>query len=60
MKLGKYEITSQLKFEPRDLWIGVYWNPVSNLVWRTLLIYICFLPTIVWKIRIAKRRSDAR
>ena len=38
--------TIKLKFEPRDLWIGIYWDfqkwarePQSDL-----RIYICFIP----------------
>lgn len=30
----------ELKFEPRDIWVGVYWT-VTN---RVLHIYICIVP----------------
>lgn len=30
----------QLKFEPRDIWIGVYWTITSNV----LNVYICIVP----------------
>ena len=37
---------SALVFEPRDLWIGVYWTREDE----KLLLYICLLPTLVWKV----------
>ena len=34
--------TISLRYEPRDLWIGVYWDrPIWGLV-----IYICILPML--------------
>lgn len=33
----------EIKFEPRDLWIGVYWNkPIET----QLNIYICIIPCV--------------
>lgn len=32
----------RVKFEPRDVWIGVYWNREPN----ALKFYICFLPLL--------------
>lgn len=37
---------SALVFEPRDLWVGVYWTCEDG----KLLLYICPLPTLVWKV----------
>jgi hypothetical protein len=37
---------SALVWEPRDLWVGVYWTREEG----KLLLYICFIPTVVWKI----------
>lgn len=38
----------QLKFEPRDLWIGAYWNLTKSIesLYRRLDIYICIVPTL--------------
>lgn len=36
-------IKAELKFEVRDLWVGVFWNIVVN---DQLKIYICPLPCI--------------
>lgn len=47
MKLRYFIPEIEIKFEPRDLWIGVYWNnkiSVENIC-RQLNIYICVLPT---------------
>lgn len=35
-----------VKFEPRDLWIGVYWN---KPIWG-LEIYICIIPCLPIKL----------
>jgi len=50
----------ELDFEPRDLWVGVFWDyrrvePESNVwdggPWRWRLhVYICPLPTIVLRL----------
>ena len=37
------------KFEPRDLWIGLYWN---NLDSNELNIYICVIPVFPIHVRI--------
>lgn len=36
----------ELKFEPRDLWIGVYWNRH----WYALEVYICIVPLLPLKV----------
>lgn len=38
----KFEI--ELKFEPRDFWIGVYWDWQAKE--RKFHIYICLLPLL--------------
>jgi hypothetical protein len=53
------------KFEPRDIWIGVYWTSERHLAngppdsiedqeitVKELTLYICPLPMILFKIRI--------
>lgn len=41
-------INARLLFEPRDLWIGVYWNKVSSIesAYRRLDLYVCILPML--------------
>jgi len=47
-----------IKFEPRDLWVGVYWDyyvhPKSAFTFEqlvTLDIYVCLLPMIPIRFR---------
>lgn len=39
-------------FEPRDLWIGVYWNreKPGGFVVDVLDIYVCIVPTLVLRL----------
>jgi len=34
----------KIKFEPRDLWVGVYWNKWECMAGKYIDIYICILP----------------
>ena len=46
-------ISAKIKFEPRDIWIGVYWNKVhtiAKIFWLDL--YICVIPLLPIKITI--------
>jgi hypothetical protein len=45
----------KLMFEPRDIWIGLFWDyqaECGQTVWcfRTLHLYICIVPCLVLKI----------
>ena len=44
MKLHYWE--SGLKFEPRDIWVGVYWKRYPC----ALELFICFLPMLPWRL----------
>jgi hypothetical protein len=35
-----------LLFEPRDIWVGVYWDIQKRGGWKELSIWICVLPTL--------------
>jgi hypothetical protein len=35
-----------LLFEPRDLWIGIYWRTGREGPRRTLTLYLCLLPCL--------------
>lgn len=43
--------TFQVLWEPRDLWVGVYWTTCSKIVGDTLDIYICLLPCLPIKLQ---------
>ena len=46
---------SALVFEPRDLWIGLYWTRDDE----QLVFYVCLLPTLVLKIVRAAGLSES-
>jgi len=38
---------AQFLFEPRDLWLGVYWKRWPKASWpKAIEFYICFLPCL--------------
>lgn len=45
-----------LKFEPRDLWVGIYWNYIYR--WSSaqdcLEIYVCVLPMLPIKVELRR------
>lgn len=46
--IQKHRFVLELIFEPRDLWLGVYWN-TSYWYWE---VYICIIPTLPIHIRL--------
>lgn len=48
---------AQIEFEPRDVWVGVYWDlERAAPAWSFLRLYICVIPMlplhicfIIWK-----------
>lgn len=49
-------ISISLLFEPRDLWVGVYWDKGVS----SLLVYICLVPVLPIKIAIHDRAARDR
>ena len=55
---------AQLIFEPRDLWLGVYWDRPMPLemgygfLMRTLHIYICVVPCLPLKITLTRVKGS--
>jgi len=52
-----------IKFEPRDIWVGVYWKKTNDEVtlagWKWLKVYICLLPFFPIKVAFARKEEAA-
>jgi hypothetical protein len=44
----------RFKFEPRDAWVGVYWNfnPYFDYTYGTLDVHLCILPFVPLRLTI--------
>ena len=51
MQIGSRVVHARVRFEPRDVWVGLYWNRPTD--WCTD-IYICVAPCIPLHIRIGE------
>ena len=51
-------IKGQFQWEPRDLWIGVFWRRLNEMPepFFTIHIYICILPLIPFHLTILMRK----
>ena len=46
-----------LQFEPRDLWVGLFWDQVDIYAnWTIYHIWICAVPLLPYRIRLGVRR----
>jgi hypothetical protein len=43
----------KLKFEPRDVWVGVYWDKVRSIesAYTRLDVYVCIVPMLPVRLR---------
>jgi hypothetical protein len=41
----------KLKFESRDIWIGVFWDYDAGILTNQLTIYLCLLPMLPLRLR---------
>lgn len=48
--------TVQLLFEPRDLWIGVYWEILMEMGTQWCTLYITIVPMFPWRIEFPIKR----
>ncbi len=47
-ELPRRRFTARLLWEPRDIWLGVFWNTVKagGPEDRFLLVYVCLIPCV--------------
>ncbi len=50
-------LKAQFQFEPRDLWVGLFWRVFRDMPepYYTLHLYICIVPAIPLHVTILKR-----
>jgi hypothetical protein len=55
-----HTIRCSLKFDARDIWVGVYWAWLGGTSPQVpqMLIYVCILPMLPIRIEIGKGRND--
>jgi hypothetical protein len=46
------------KFEPRDLWVGIYWTMSEDAWARFLEIYVCIIPTLPLHVVIERGKKN--
>lgn len=49
MKIHSFDVT--IYFEPRDLWVGLYWNLTRGSGANELNVYVCLLPCLPIRLR---------
>jgi hypothetical protein len=43
----------RMRFEPRDLWVGVYWTvDKHDECYQSLYVYVCLLPCLPIRLRL--------
>lgn len=52
------EVQVRWLFEPRDLWVGVYWDIGSKAMYSKLSVYICLLPMLPIRIEVWPWRTQ--
>lgn len=52
---GKYRVIAQFQFEPRDVWIGLFWRK-SPAAWPIYHLYVCFVPCVPLHITVSRWR----
>lgn len=55
-RIAAKSVAIELLFEPRDLWIGVYWTRYIEPDWRLIQIYVTVVP--MFPIRFSLLRKD--
>jgi len=48
----RYMVELELLYEPRDVWVGLYWVPYTSAV----EFYVCFIPLLPVRLYVQKFR----
>lgn len=49
------KFSRSIKFEPRDLWVGVYWNFDKDYREKVFCVYICIIPLFPIMLKFQKK-----
>jgi hypothetical protein len=58
--IRKTVLKIELIWEPRDLWIGIFWRNMGDCSKTVLHAYVCFIPCVPIHIRIKKLKKSTR
>ncbi len=58
--LPRRRVTLRWLWEPRDIWVGIFWNTVQagGPEDRFVLVYVCFVPCLPFCLAVRLREVD--
>jgi hypothetical protein len=49
-------MTIEVQYQPRDAWVGLYWDVQTSSSWRRLQLYLCAVPFLPIKLTLLVQR----